>query len=245
MNSPIWLTSNTPAVCAPTLNGLNVSINLLTAGTCSLDAFAAGNETTNPSPHVGISFTVNPKVMINQEFYWTEPDMVQVGDEPFDLFIYSSSHLDVTVTSKTPGVCQFRDPSNPSVVTPVGEGDCVVSVSQAGNDKYYPRIGDEASFYIDAAPIVTPTSKPAPRPTRTKSSSGGTSGGSTTRKLGGTATASAAPSTKVTQKADVGNLAADGSAKVTIKCKKGMLTKTVTGSKKKLPTCPKGYTKAK
>ena len=243
---PVTVTSLTPDICAPSINGFKVNIALLKAGTCSLDAFAPGNDLTNPSPHVGTSFTVNPKVMINQEFYWTEPDMVQVGDDPFDLFIYSSSHLDVTVTSLSPGVCQFRDPSNPSVVTPVGEGDCVISVSQAGNDKYYPRLGDQATFWIDAAPVVTPTSKPSPRPTRTRSGSGGGSGGGPTiRQLGGTATASAAPTVKVTQKAGVGNLAADGSPKVTIKCKKGLLTKTVEGSKKKMPTCPKGYTKVK
>ena len=243
---PVTLTSLTPAICISNLSGNQVQVKLLAAGTCTLDAFAEGNDLTNPSPHVTTSFTVEPKVMLNQEFYWTEPDMVQVGDDPFDLFIYSSSHLDVTVKSLSPGVCQFRDPSNPSVVTPVGEGDCVISVSQAGNDKYFPRLGDEATFWIDAAPVVSPSTKASPSPSRTKrSSGGGSTGGSTIRKLGGTATASAAPTVKVTQKAGVGNLAADGSPKVTIKCKKGLLTKTVEGSKKKMPTCPKGYTKVK
>ena len=232
---PVTVTSLTPTVCTPSINGFKVNIALLKAGTCSLDAFAAGNDLTNPSPHVGTSFTVNPKVMLNQEFYWTEPEMVQVGDDPFDLFIYSSSHLDVQVKSLSTGVCRFYDPSSPSVVTIVGSGTCVVSVSQSGSDKYFPR-NDEATFNVDPAPVVAPTIKPSTRPSHGTPSPGATKSG---KKLGGTVTTDGTGTT-------VGGLTQGGSANknltktTTISCKKAGLVKKVTGVK---PVCPNGWTK--
>lgn len=228
MGMPVTVTTLTPAVCTPSVSGSDVTLNLIASGTCTIDAWAPGNSAVNPSPHIQQSFTVNPKVMVSQEIYWDEPFDVQVGDEDFDLYIYSSSKLPVTVTSQTTSVCQFRDPySNPSMVSIVGSGYCEISVFQAGNDKYYSKSGS-ASFYVEKAPVVKPTTTRPPRvPSNSASAPKVFKKTTTTEKQNdfneseGTATAN-----KKALK------------KTTITCGKGVLTKKVSGTP---PKCPSGW----
>lgn len=230
MGMPVTVTSITPAVCAPTISGNDVTVKLLASGTCTIDAWAPGNSAVNPSAHIQQSFTVNPKVMVSQEIYWDEPSDVQVGDEDFDLYIYSSSKLPVTVTSQNTSVCQFRDPySNPSMVTIVGAGYCEISVFQAGNDKYYSKSGS-ARFYVNKAPVVKPSSTPTPRASRPPSAQA-------EKKVFGKTTTSE-------KQADFNE--SEGKAKTnkkavkksTITCYKGVLTKKIDGAP---PKCPTGW----
>lgn len=238
LSLPVTVSSLTPTICTPTLSGLTVTTTLLKSGTCTLEAFAAGNETVNPSPKVQQSFTVNPKVMIKQDLTWDEPFDVMEGDAPFDLFISSSAGLPVKVTSNSPSVCQFYDASKPSWVTILGSGTCSLSVRVDATDKYFEASGS-ASFYVEPKPVVekpststkTPTT-PAPRPpktTKTKPAAPKVFGGS------GTTTTNQTFETKQGT-ADTRGV---GTKKTTITCKSGKLTKTVTAVK---PVCPKGWT---
>jgi hypothetical protein len=57
--------------------------------------------------------------------------------------------------------------------------------------------------------------------------------------------ASAAPTTKETQPATFGGTNSEGNLRVTIKCKKGLLTKNISGTSAQPPKCPAGYTNVK
>lgn len=229
MGLPVTVSSLTPAVCSPTISGSDVTVKLLASGTCTIDAWAPGNSGVNPSPRIQQSFTVNPKVMVSQEIYWDEPSDVQVGDEDFDLYIYSSSKLPVTVTSQNTSVCQFRDPNNPSMVTIVGPGYCEISVFQAGNDKYYSKSGS-ARFYVNKAPVVKPSTTPTPRAPRTPAPQAEKKvfdKKATSEKQGDFNESEGAA--KTNKKAI---------KKTTITCYKGVLTKKVEGTP---PKCPTGW----
>jgi hypothetical protein len=238
LSMPLSINSLTPTVClpgaptpSPTLSVLSITTKLLKAGTCTLEAFALGDVTTNPSPRVTQSFTVNPKVMIKQELTWDEPFAITEGDSPFDLYLSSSAGLPVKVTSNSPSVCQFFDPLRPSWVTILGAGTCSISVRVDGTDKYFEATGS-ASFYVKPKPVVKPTTAPTPKeskpPTQKK----------TIKVLGGTGT------TTTNETFDTKQGTADtrgvGTKKITITCMKGALVKKVTGVK---PVCPNGWTK--
>lgn len=229
MGMPVNVTSVTPSVCSPTISGSDVTVSLLAAGTCTIDAWAPGNSGVNPSAHIQQTFTVEPKVMVSQEIYWDEPSDVQVGDEDFDLYIYSSSKLPVTVTSQNTSVCQFRDPySNPSMVTIVGAGYCEISVFQAGNDKYYSKSGS-ARFYVSKAPVVKPSTSPTPRAPKPPAQAAKKifDKKSTTEKQ-----------TDFNESEDKAKTNTNAVKKITIVCYKGVLTKKVTGAP---PKCPSGW----
>jgi hypothetical protein len=241
LNLPATVISLTPTICLPSLTGLVVTTALLKAGTCTLEAFALGNDVTNPSPRVTQSFTVNPKVMIKQDLSWNEPEEVTEGDEPFDLRLISSAGLPVVVTSTSPSVCQFNDPTRPSWVTIVGSGTCYLTAKAAATDKYFEASGS-ASFYVERKPVVRPTptpsrspspsttSRPTPRPTPTPTPT-------PTRTI--IITATVKPQVTVTPRGEKGELPGNSKKKVTIVCLKGVTTKKVTEVK---PVCPKGWT---
>lgn len=228
---PITVISFTGTICKIlSQNNNQVTVQLLASGTCTLDAYSPGTSTVNPSAHTQQSFYIAPIVMQSQEIYWDEPYDVMVGDEDFDLFIYTSAKLPVTVFSQSPEVCQFRDSTNPSMVTIVGSGYCQLTVNQVGNDRYYSRSAT-ASFYVEKAPVVKPSSTPSPRPTRAKS------------------TAAAAPkvfsATKKTEtqqdintKKNTGSVSNKAQTQTTITCYKAFQTKKVTGTS---PKCPTGW----
>lgn len=226
---PVTVISTTPSICKVSLSNTNLQIQLLAVGNCTLEAYADGNTTVNPSPRVQQTFRVNPKVMVSQEIYWDEPFDVQVGDEDFDLYIYSSSKLPVTVTSQNTSVCQFRDPySNPSMVTIVGAGYCEISVFQAGNDKYFSKSGS-ARFYVNKAPVVKPSTTPTPRAPKPPAQA---------EKKVFDKTATSEKQADFNESEGTAKTNKKAVKKITIDCYKGVLTKKVTGAP---PKCPTGW----
>ena len=243
LSMPLSINSLTPTIClpgaptpSPTLSVLSITTKLLKAGTCTLEAFALGDATTNPSPRVTQSFTVNPKVMIKQELTWDEPVGVKEGDSPFDLYLSSSAGLPVKVTSNSPSVCQFFDPLRPSWVSILGSGTCSISARVDGTDKYFEATGS-ASFYVEPKPVVSTKPTTAPK-TPTPSASKPPAQKKPIIVLGGTGT------TTTNETFDTKQGTADtrgvGTKKTTITCKKGVLVKKVTGVK---PVCPNGWIK--
>ena len=240
LNLSVTVNSLTPTICSPSLSGLTITTSLLKAGTCTLEAFAAGDSATNPSPRVTQSFTVNPKVMLKQELSWNRPEGVKMGDDPFDLRLLSDSGLPVIVTSSSPSVCQFNDPTRPSWVTIVGSGTCYTNARVLATDKYFETSGS-ASFVVAPAPKPTPTrasptpTRASPTPTRARTTPSPTPSApdiliSSTVK----------PQPKVTtrgKKEDFGRVPVKV---VKITCQKGKIIKTI-----EEPKCPAGYTKVK
>jgi hypothetical protein len=242
LSLPVTVTSLTPTICLPTLSGFTVTTSLLKTGTCTLEAFAAGNSATNPSPRVTQSFTVNPKVMIKQDLTWNEPEGVTEGDEPFDLRLISSAGLPVLVTSSSPSVCQFNDPARPSWVTIVGSGTCYINAKAAATDKYFEASGS-ANFYVERKPVVRPTPTPtrSPSPSATRSPTPrATPTPTPTRTI--LINSTVRPQATVKPQTGGNQIPGQGQEVKTIKCKKGSITSTVKGTN---PKCPPGSIKVK
>ncbi len=237
---PVQVGSLTPTICIPSLNGFTITTSLLKAGTCTLEAFALGNDLTNPSPRVTQSFTVNPKVMVRQNLKWPgTPEGVMVGDAPFDLGLSSDSGLPITVTSDSPNVCRFNDPNRPYFVTIVGSGTCYLTLRAPGSDKYY-EISGSTDFWVEPKPVIVvkPTKSPttpSPAPTRRQP----TPTPKPTKKI----VIVLAPEIKdedFNPSDKKGGLNTKPVKKVTIVCLNGKTTKKVTDIK---PVCPKGWVK--
>ena len=218
---PVVASTPTPSICAPEMNALTMQIQIKAPGTCTVEAYSLGTSTHNPSNRAQMSFYVAPYVMQSQEIYWDEPFDVIVGDEDFDLYIYSSSKLPVTVTSQSPSVCQFNDPGNPSMVSIVGAGYCQLTVSQAGNERFYSRTAT-ASFYVEKAPVVEPSATPPTRPKRTKTNT------ATAPKVF-SATKTTETQQDINTKKNTGSVSTKAQSKKTITCINGPLSKKVTG----------------
>jgi hypothetical protein len=229
---PLLTSSLTPTVCIPAMNAFTMQIQLNAPGTCTVEVYSNGTATHNPSNRARMSFYVAPYVMQSQEIYWDEPYDVVVGDEDFDLFIYTSAKLPITVFSQSPEVCQFRDSSNPSMVTIVGAGYCRLSVNQVGNDRYYSRSAT-ASFLVEKAPVVTATSKPKPPVDRSKSSADKKA---PPKKFSASTTSDKQQDIEV--KKGTAALSKKGAKEETIKCTKGPIVKPVKGVN---PKCPTGW----
>lgn len=229
---PLISSSLSPSICTPTMNAFTMQIQLNAPGTCSVEVYSLGTTTHNPSNRARMDFYVAPYVMQNQEIYWDEPSDVMVGDEDFDLYIYTSAKLPITVTSQSPSVCQFWNPSNPSMVSIIGAGYCQLTVNQAGNERYYSRSAT-ASFYVDKAPVAEPSSTPSARPKRTKSNT------ATAPKVF-SATKKTETQQDINTKKNTGSVSTKAQTKKTITCTKFGQIKKVTAVN---PTCPPGYKK--
>lgn len=227
---PIIYQSISPSVCAFQNQSIN-TLSVLKSGNCIISAFSPGNAVVSDSNRSQVQFIVNPKPMVSQEIYWNEPDGVSELDGDISLGLSSSSGLPVTATSSTPKVCFFKDPfGSPSVISILSSGTCQLTVSQSGNDEFFPKDG-YASFFVAPKPVVekpTPpkgTTPSTPRPPRLLG--GGELSTETQEKLvlrdGGAKTNS-----KASKKES------------TIFCKKGSITRKVTAIN---PKCQSGYKK--
>lgn len=120
---PITYTSNTPDICS--VNGDTLS--LLKAGECSVTATQPGFEDYAPASQRQL-FVIpkNPQVMVK----FPNPGWQPLGGAPVQLSATLDSGLPLTFTSKTPAVCSV----NGTTMTPLGNGLCTVTATQAGTD---------------------------------------------------------------------------------------------------------------
>ena len=130
------------------------SVSLTGSGTCTVEAEQAGNESYEPAPRVQQSFTVAaaPKGVSAQSitFTSTAPATGIVGGTVYSVSAVASSGLPVgfSAAPASAGVCTVTG----SAVNFVGEGTCVVSAHQAGNDDYLAAPTANQAFPVDRAP---------------------------------------------------------------------------------------------
>ena len=231
---PLSFASLTPTICQLTPGGNTAAIKAITAGVCKIDVWAEGTSTVNPSPHIQTSFTINPIVMVSQNFSYYQPTGVMVGDDDFDINVSASSGLPVTLQSLDASVCFFKDPVNsPRTVSIIGAGTCQFRVSQAGSAKYYAASGI-GTFYVEP--------KPAPQPEATKSASPSPRPKPSATKvetLGGNSYAQGNSSSVTTQQG-ANSLNQQSKNTKTIKCQ-NRTTKTIKPVTAVNPVCPLGY----
>ena len=130
------------------------TVSLTGAGTCTVEAEQAGNESYEPAPRVQQSFAVvaAPKGVSAQSITFTSsaPATGIVGGTVYSVSAIASSGLPVgfSAAPASAGVCTVTG----SAVNFVGEGTCVVSAHQAGNDDYLAAPTANQAFPVDRAP---------------------------------------------------------------------------------------------
>jgi hypothetical protein len=110
-------------------------------GTCSITASQAGNDTYAPARDVKKSIKI---IKTAQTITFNAPTSIAPGAGATELVATSSSGLTVAFTSTTPSVCTVAG----STLTPVGQGTCSITASQAGNDTYAPARDVKKSIKI-------------------------------------------------------------------------------------------------
>ena len=132
--------SETPSVCEVRFyTETGAEIEYRAAGTCTLDAVQAGNESFEPAPEVRQSFTVPGLAQIIQ-WISNPPSSATLKGPVYEVEATATSGLAVSFSSATPAVCVV-EPSNFSfraIVTYTAAGTCVVDADQAGDAEYAP-----------------------------------------------------------------------------------------------------------
>jgi hypothetical protein len=121
----VTLTSTTPSVCSVS----GTTLNLVTAGTCAIDASQAGNATYAAAVTVTRLFLVSLAPLITQTISFVGPGDQTLGVAPIALNASATSGLLVSFSSTTGGVCSV----NGSTLTLLALGSCSVEARQPGN----------------------------------------------------------------------------------------------------------------
>jgi hypothetical protein len=110
-------------------------------GTCSVTASQAGNDTFAPARDVKKSIRI---IKSAQTITFNAPASIAPGEGTTSLVATASSGLTVSFASSTPLICTISG----STLTPVGQGTCSVTASQAGNDTFAPARDVKKSIRI-------------------------------------------------------------------------------------------------
>ncbi|MGC1370963.1 MAG: choice-of-anchor D domain-containing protein [Candidatus Sulfotelmatobacter sp.] len=132
--------SQSTGVC--TVSGITVT--LVAAGTCTIQAIQTGNATYADATPVDQIFQVTPK---SQTITFGALSNQAVGVAPFRLSASASSSLAVTFSSTAPSVCTVSG----AMVTLIAVGTCTIQATQAGNSTYAAATPLDQSFQVSAA----------------------------------------------------------------------------------------------
>lgn len=138
---PITFASNTPANCTV----VDGNLVPLKEGECSLTASQAGDSTWAPATGAQQLIKINKSA---QEITFVAPGFQAIDGTPPALVATSSSGLAVSFVSTTPAVCTVSG----TTLTLVSKGDCIITASQDGTDKFSAAPNKTGAFVIDDAP---------------------------------------------------------------------------------------------
>jgi uncharacterized protein (TIGR03437 family) len=129
------------SMTAPVCTVSGVSVTLVSAGTCTVEASQAGNATYGAATPVDQSFMVTAGA---QTITFAALSSKAFGSAPFTVSATASSMLAVSFASTTTAVCTVSGAS----VTPAGAGTCTVEASQPGNVSYAAATPVDQSFAV-------------------------------------------------------------------------------------------------
>jgi len=118
-------------------------VTLLTAGTCTIEADQAGDNTWAAAKPVQRSFKVTPATQVIT--FPAIPDQTLITP-PFVVSASASSGLPVSLSSKTPAVCSVT-----GLVTLLATGTCTIEADQPGNAVYAAAKAVKVSFKVTKA----------------------------------------------------------------------------------------------
>ena len=143
---PVTFSTTTPSTC--TAAGTNgATVNLLAAGTCTVQADQAGNATYNAAPSVPRSFTIARAPQTIQFLPLADRTALQ---SPFIVSATASSGLAVSFSASTPAVCTAGGAGG-ATITLVSAGTCTVLADQGGNAVYSAAFAISESFTVTKA----------------------------------------------------------------------------------------------
>jgi hypothetical protein len=145
---PVTFTSDTPQIC--TVSGTTATF--VAAGTCSITASQAGNNTYAAAVPVTVSFAVNAASLTAQTITFATPGTQTVGT-PLTLTATATSGLAVSFVSTTQTVCTVSG----TTATFIAAGTCSITASQAGNSTYAAATPVTVSFAVNAASLTAQT----------------------------------------------------------------------------------------
>jgi hypothetical protein len=138
-------------ICTVTDTGGVWTVNLLAAGTCSIEAEQWGNSTYNAAPFVFQNFyihlmqqTVNPLGSVSEPAY-------SGGNESITLGSNSSVATTFSATSNN-GICTANVSGNTLTVSNVAKGICAVTVIAQANAQYSASAPVTLSFAVEGNP---------------------------------------------------------------------------------------------
>lgn len=163
--------STTPVVCQVSNSGTgytydDVSVNLLSEGTCTLEGYAPSNSTYFESSKAYLNFQV---LRSEQEVDITIPDKTKVGSI-VNLDVLSTGDGVMQLTVRTPKICSQPSRSNQYRLKLLKVGTCRFELFNPGTNDYLPY---EDMWEFDVIGTVAP--KPKPSPTNKKNISGSAS----------------------------------------------------------------------
>ena len=148
---PVSFASTTTPVC--TVSGITVT--LVAAGTCSIEATQAGNASYAAATPVTQSFQVTAGSPI---ITFGPLSSQALGTAPFTVSATASSGLTVSFASTTTPVCTVSG----TTVMLVAVGQCSIQATQAGNASYAAATPVTRSFTVSKAMPTITWSAPAP-----------------------------------------------------------------------------------
>ena len=129
--------STTPNIC--TMSGS--TLTPVNQGTCSVTASQAGDATYSPARDVKKSIKI---LKTAQTITFTPPASISPGAGDTTLSATASSGLSVSFASTTPNICTISG----STLTPVNQGTCSITASQAGDSTFSPARDVKKSIKI-------------------------------------------------------------------------------------------------
>jgi hypothetical protein len=134
---PVQFVSGTPSVCTVT----GVTVTLVHAGDCRIDANQSGNANFNPAPAVSQAFTV---ANATQAITFDAIGDQSLAASPVTARASASSGLPVTLTSSTPAICTVAG----SLIALIGAGSCTIHATQPGNSVYPAAVPVDRQFQV-------------------------------------------------------------------------------------------------
>jgi RHS repeat-associated protein len=140
----VTITSATPSICTVTPQSAPQStaqsVNLLTAGTCTLNADQAGNNLYLPAPRVSISISIGKQNQTITSFTTNPQSPIAYAANPANRLVAlvatgGLSGNPIVFASQTPSVCSIST-TNANLANILTTGTCTLTANQAGNASY-------------------------------------------------------------------------------------------------------------
>jgi hypothetical protein len=149
---PVSFTSLTTGVC--TISN-TATLNLVGAGTCTVNASQGGNANYAAAATVPGSFTVAPG---GQAITLTSPGSQTLATSTVTFPAFSSSGLPLSFTADTPTVCTVSGSTSSTLTMAlVSTGNCSVTASQGGGGNFAPAAPVQVTFAVAAVPLLPQT----------------------------------------------------------------------------------------